>query len=286
MSEKKHIKAISEIQHIKLTDIKPNPNQPRKYFDKDGLEVLKLSIEKTGLLQPVLVRKDEEGQIFLISGERRFRTMEKLKSETIPAVFVEGNSAEIAIIENLAREDLCLLDEAEALAALKDEHGYTDKKIGAIIEKARSTVTEIISINKLQSRIKDVIRGNKDYALRVLKSISGIENKEDQWKAFETYQKRVEAAGKRKGKHKELAKVDGQELKGREKIIHNRIVTFKKTFSKFDDWRSENDKQSAAKELTQLREYIDGLLAKIVIKKSEPVVPEENKPEENTVQQG
>lgn len=103
----------------------------------EALAELKTSIERHGVLQPVLFRKDEQGQYILISGERRFRSSQLAGQETLPCIYNEGgSSAEIALVENLLRENLNPIEEAEALQQLKQEQSYTNEQISAVIGKA------------------------------------------------------------------------------------------------------------------------------------------------------
>ena len=133
------------IDKIPVKLIKPNPNQARKYFNDAALEDLSKSIKENGVLQPVLVSRDAENNITLVAGERRLRASQSLGRETIPAIFVTGNPLEISLIENIQRENLKPLEEAEAYAQMISEFGYTQQQISKFIGKARSTIAETLS---------------------------------------------------------------------------------------------------------------------------------------------
>jgi ParB family chromosome partitioning protein len=143
--------------HIDIYAINPDPNQPRKVFDNISLEELGESIKERGILQPVLVRLEGE-KVWLVAGERRFRAAKLAGKEKIPAIITTGDPAEIALIENIQRENLKPLEEAEAFARLMETHGYKQEVLARVVGKARTTVTEILSINRLPEEIKDECR--------------------------------------------------------------------------------------------------------------------------------
>ena len=112
--------------------VRPNPYQPRQHFDPEKLAELSQSIRRQGVLQPIVVRRDEAGQIFVVAGERRLRAAKMAGLEKIPAIVTKGHPAEIALIENLQREDLSPLEEAEALARMAAEFHYTQEQLAAL----------------------------------------------------------------------------------------------------------------------------------------------------------
>jgi len=149
-SKPTYIKGI--FYEIKVTDLQTDPNQPRKYFDPEGQQDLVNSFQKQGVLQPILFREDQ-GNLFIVAGERRLQAAKEAKLETIPAILVEGNYSEIALVENLLREDLTAIELAEALDRIMKEHDYTQEQLTGIIGKAKSTVSEILSLNSLPDEI-------------------------------------------------------------------------------------------------------------------------------------
>lgn len=149
-------KSVSlKVRDIPVSLCRPNPNQPRKVFDEASLAELAESIKRHGLLQPITVRRDERGSWrFVVAGERRYQAKVLLGCDTIAAVVTEGDGDEIALIENLQREDLSAVEEAQALAKLKEKHGYSLNKLGEVVGKAKSTVANILKINDLPEKIK------------------------------------------------------------------------------------------------------------------------------------
>jgi ParB family chromosome partitioning protein len=136
---------------------RPNPNQPRQYFDPVMLKELAASIEQHGLLQPITIKRDPKNKegFLIVAGERRFRAYESLKRSTIPAIITTGNTDEIALIENLQRQDLSPIEEAEALRRLQKKYGYTHEELGKAVGKARSTITNLLKLNDLPRKIKE-----------------------------------------------------------------------------------------------------------------------------------
>jgi ParB family chromosome partitioning protein len=160
------------LYHLKLDDLQNDPNQPRKYLDPKALRDLVDSIKDKGVLQPILFRVDEDGTLFIVAGERRLEAAKEAGLKTIPAILVEGNHDEIALIENILREDLTAIEFAEALERIQKEHDYTQEQLIPIIGKAKSTVSEILSLNKLPDAVKKECRKDKEISRNVLIEIA------------------------------------------------------------------------------------------------------------------
>ena len=184
-----------QLYDLKLSKLTPNPNQPRKVFPDEEIRLLADSIVEKGLLQPILVKEQEEGQIIIVSGERRYRAHQILERESIPAWFTKGDAEELALVENLVREDLTAIETAEALKQLGDRlDGKSQADLAKLIGKAESTVSEIMSLNKLPEQIRDKVRGDKRFALRELKKIATKRKPEKQKELFDKYLAKIEAA--------------------------------------------------------------------------------------------
>ena len=141
---------------LPLERCRPNPSQPRKYFDPELVKDLARSIERHGLIQPITVKRDpkDKNGYLIVAGERRYRAFLSLERDTVPAILTDGNTDEIALIENLQRQDLSPIEEAEALARLQKKHGYTHEELGKAVGKARSTITNLLKLNDLPRKIK------------------------------------------------------------------------------------------------------------------------------------
>jgi len=146
---------------ILIEHIIPDPNQPRKNFDKGKLRELADSIEKHGLLQPILVRPLQNGKFQIVHGERRFRACKLLGFKKIRAEIrnlTDKEALEIQLVENIQREDINPIEEAEAYARLIKEFGYTHQEIARKIAKTREYVTNKLRLLKLPSEIQNEIR--------------------------------------------------------------------------------------------------------------------------------
>lgn len=146
-----------EIKKIPISVIKPNPYQPRKQFDQKALEELSQSIKTYGIIQPINVRKIDELNYELVAGERRLRASKLAKLNEIPAIVVEykdKDSAVIAMMENLQREDLNFIEEAYGYNSLILEHGFTQREIAEKIGKSQSTIANKLRLLKLPEDIQ------------------------------------------------------------------------------------------------------------------------------------
>ena len=151
------------VREIDIALIDCNPFQPRQLFRESQLEELAASITQHGVLQPILLRKiDERFQI--VAGERRWRAAQMARLHRIPAIVREvadRQSAEIALIENLQREDLSPLEEAEAYRALMTQHGHTQEAVSKLVQRSRSHVANILRLNDLSEGVKDWLLGGE-----------------------------------------------------------------------------------------------------------------------------
>lgn len=153
-------KSSSKIIDINVDCIFPNPSQPRKSFSDDEILGLAQSIKENGVLQPVSVRKIENGRYELIAGERRLRACKLVKLEYIPAIIIDATleqSAVLAVMENIQRSDLNYFEEAEAISKLIDYYGITQEVIAKKLGKAQSTIANKLRILKLSDNIKDKV---------------------------------------------------------------------------------------------------------------------------------
>jgi ParB family chromosome partitioning protein len=208
---------LPRIIEIGLQKLRPNPDQPRSNFSEDALRELAGSIEQHGLIQPIAVVEDHEneGGFIIVAGERRYRAFKLLGKETIPAITTSGNPDEIALIENMQREDLSPIEEAEALEKLMGRHHYKQEDLAKVIGKARTTVVELLSLNKLPEEIKSECRTSDIAPKSVLIEIVRLGKPKDQlkfWKGFKKGEKptvraaRAHKSGKKVVEHKSPAR--------------------------------------------------------------------------------
>lgn len=153
-----------ESNFIKITDIDPNKNQPRKLFFEDSLEELAESIKLHGILQPLALRRTEGGRYQIIAGERRFRAAKRAGLTEVPAVIVDADDravAELALIENLQREDLNPVEEAEGFKALIEEYSLTQEEAAERLGKSRSTLANAMRLLALSPDALALLREGK-----------------------------------------------------------------------------------------------------------------------------
>jgi len=146
----------NQITILKLSLIDPKKDQPRKNFDRQSLEELAASIKENGLLQPIIVREYSEGRYQIIAGERRFRASKLAELNEIPAIIMnkdDRKAAEIALIENIQREDLNPIEEAMGFRALQEEYGLTQEELSERIGKSRSAIANATRLLDLPEEI-------------------------------------------------------------------------------------------------------------------------------------
>lgn len=152
-----------KIIELPLDEIKPNPYQPRYLFNDEKIDELAKSIKEHGVFQPIIVKK-MNGYYAIISGERRFRACKKLGLKTIPAIirmYEKSKMIQIALIENLQRENLTVVEEAKAYLQIMRELDYTQKEVGEKVGKSRSHITNMLGILSLSDKILELIDSGK-----------------------------------------------------------------------------------------------------------------------------
>lgn len=156
--------AETGVKKLKIRDIEPNPEQPRKTFDKEKLEVLAKSIAEHGLIQPIVVKRKQNGMYEIIAGERRWRAAKLAGLKEVPCVegeYTEKGAMEVALIENLQREDLNPIEEAEGYQRLMQTFGLKQEEVAERIGKSRSAVANSLRLNNLSKKIKELVIAGK-----------------------------------------------------------------------------------------------------------------------------
>lgn len=148
-----------EIVEISLKELRPNPYQPRKIFNEEALQELAASIKEHGVFQPIIVKKSIKGYE-IIAGERRYRASMMAEKETIPAIvreFSDETMMEIALLENLQREDLTAIEEAYAYKSMQEKLNLTQEELSVKVGKSRSHITNILGLLRLPKEIQSMI---------------------------------------------------------------------------------------------------------------------------------
>ena len=150
------------VQEIEIGRIRPNPNQPRMHFSEESIDELAESIGERGVLQPILLRPHGDG-FEIIAGERRWRAAQRARLHSIPAIVRDVDDAamaEIALIENIQREDLNAIEEADGYRQLIEHHGHSAEDIGRLVHKSRSHVANLLRLLDLPQFVRDaLVRG-------------------------------------------------------------------------------------------------------------------------------
>lgn len=146
---------------LKLVDVEPNRSQPRKDFDEESLNELAESIRENGVISPIIVKKAENGFYTIVAGERRWRASKKAGLKEIPAIVRELSEIEtrkIALVENLQRQDLNIVEEALGYKELMDEHSLTQEEVASMMGKSRSSVANSLRLLSLSPEVLSLVR--------------------------------------------------------------------------------------------------------------------------------
>ncbi len=164
---------------VPIALVKPNPHQPRQYFDPTSLAELAESIRERGLLQPIIVRRGPDGEYTLVAGERRLRAAELAGVALVPAILSDDDLLEVALEENVQREDLSPLEEAEALAVLAQERGHSHAELAQVIHKSRPYVSNTLALTRLPDDVKhEYFREGRTVSREIMINIARQESPE------------------------------------------------------------------------------------------------------------
>jgi len=213
------------IRMISINKIDPSPNQART--ELGDIEELMASIKAKGILQPIIVR-EKNGRYEIIAGERRCIAAKNVGLKDIPCIEMnvsDNEAMELALIENLQRKDLSVFEEADGLNALADMYGYSHKQISEKIGKARSTITEIISISKIPKEIRNMCEDFSIKSRGTIIEIAKQENEDNMYRLITEIKKR------------ELKREDTRDLskmiKGKEKKIDKYVYKYEEKDKSF-----------------------------------------------------
>lgn len=155
----------SSIRLLPIADLKPHPDQPRRHFAQTALEELAQSIRERGIIQPIVVRPAPSGKGYqIVAGERRWRAAQRAALHEIPAIirdFGDSETLEIALIENVQREDLNPIEEAEAYHRLTEDFGHSQKALAALVDKSRSHVANLMRLLDLPNSVRALMLENR-----------------------------------------------------------------------------------------------------------------------------
>ena len=171
-----------KIEQLKIIDIEPNRNQPRRVFDEESIEELAESVKEYGLLQPIIVSKKDK-YYEIVAGERRWRACKKAGMTEIPVIIRDDNerrNKEISLIENIQREDLNPIEKALGIKSLMEEYGLTQQEVSEVLGKARSSIANSVRILNLDERVIQLTLEGK-LTEGHCKSLLSIQDKDKQY---------------------------------------------------------------------------------------------------------
>ena len=222
----------SSISEVRMELISPNPNQPRREFDDDSLQELANSIRQIGIIQPITLRDTGDGMYTIIAGERRWKASQRAGLEKIPAYIRtvdDENMMEMALVENIQREDLNALEIALAYQHLIEQYGLTQEKLSERVGKNRATVTNYLRLLKLPATIQVALK-NKDIDMGHARALLTLTDPTTQLKVFSEIKKQKLSVRKVEEMVKELS--EGGTIRGKEgKRIRQKGSTLNADFS-------------------------------------------------------
>ena len=168
------------VQELKIIDIEPKKDQPRKYFDEESLNQLAESIKQHGLIQPIIVREVGGGFYQIIAGERRWRASKLAGLTEIPAIIIDADAlkaAELAIIENIQREDLNPYEEAQAYRSLMTQYSLTQEEVASKVGKSRSAIANTMRLLDLPEEVLDMLQ-SADISAGHARALLGLKDKD------------------------------------------------------------------------------------------------------------
>lgn len=255
----------NKIYLVNTSEMKPNPHQPRKHFDEAEIEALAKDIGANGLLQNITFTL-YEGELIIVSGERRLRAHKLLNKETIEGKYVEGDLRTLALMENILRSDLTAVELAESVAALKEQKQCSNDEIVALIGKQKSTVSEILKVASLPGAIRDDAR-TKPYMTRErLLKVARKKNEEEKRKTYERIRFSLEETAKQQPSSNSGAKprkksiIHNRYIKAQVRLIESIVMrledSHKKMIEKISDEMHEEDKTALKCALDKLQEVV------------------------------
>jgi len=185
----------NQLYTLKLADLQPDPEQPRKYMDPEALQELTESVRQHNVLEPILFRKDPGGRLIVVAGEMRCAAACAAGLATVPGIFIDsGNYREISLIENILRSNLTPVEEAEALDRLMVGNAYQQDDLVRIFSKSKTSISETLSLTKLPQAVRDECRKDPSIPKRVLIGIARKKQERSMLTAYNKYKLQISAA--------------------------------------------------------------------------------------------
>ena len=227
----------SSISEIPISQIKANPNQPRREFDPEALQELSDSIKEIGIIQPITLRKMDDGTYQIIAGERRFRASQLAGLTTVPAYIRtadDENVMEMALIENIQREDLNAMEIALAYQHLLEEYDLTQERLSERVGKKRTTIANYLRLLKLPAQIQMALK-NRELDMGHARALLSLDSPVDQINLFQDIQvlgysvRKVEEMVKEVKASKPSAKKSGKSIPTEYEPLKKQLAAFFQT---------------------------------------------------------
>jgi ParB family transcriptional regulator, chromosome partitioning protein len=252
----------NQLYTVALDELRPDPGQPRRYMDPVALDELSASVSRMGIVQPIVCRQDPAtGQCYVVAGQRRCAAAENAGLAAVPAVFIDGgNAGEVALVENLLRQDLNPVEEAEALQRLMDEHAYQQEQLAAVIGKSQPAISKSLSINRLPQEIRDECRQDPTVPKNVLVEIARKKQERSMLTRFKKFrEQQARAAAKETGDDT----TPSPRKRTKAEAIANSIATLVSKIGdlQFTDF-SEADRTMLIEAMTSLKETLEPAIAR------------------------
>ena len=238
-TEDVHTEGSSSMSEIDLSLIHPNPNQPRHEFDPDALQELADSIKEIGIIQPITIRQQDDGTYEIIAGERRWRASQAAGLKTIPAYVLtadDENVMEMALIENIQRQDLNAVEIALAYQHLLEQYGLTQDRLSERVGKKRATVTNYLRLLKLPASIQMALQ-NRELDMGHARALLSLDSPALQLKVFSQIQNEHLSVRKVEELVKRLTEGETVNLKGQ--TLRPRKAQLSREYSLLRDSLSE-----------------------------------------------
>ena len=261
----KYIKG--KLYKLKIADLQPDPQQARTFMDTVALNELAASIEKYGILVPIQFCLNEEGGLMIVSGHRRVKAAAKAGLTEIHGTFTEGDIRLQGFVDNLQREGLTPVDEAEQMKLMMKEYAFNQYQLADALGKDRTTVTKTLSINKLPEDIRSAARTNPNIPKSVRLDAARMSTEKSMRRKFLSYMTQAAKAGQTSARKQRLSK---------ERILITKTdnLTGELDGLPWREW-AEDDRNDLASALAGIRRKADELLAEMEWNREEE---EEEKP--------
>jgi len=241
-----------KLYRLKIADLQPDPNQARKFMDPVAINELAASIQKLGVMVPIQFRQDEQGALVIVSGHRRVTAAGKAGLTEIYGTFTDGDTRLQGFVDNLQREGLAPVDEAEQMAALMKEYVFNQYQLADALGKSQATVSTTVMLNKLPEDIRNACRTNPNIPKNMLLEVAKMKTEKSMRNKFEVYMHKAGKAGQTAVQKPKLSKQ-------RFLITKTDALTGALDGLPLSEW-TEDDRNDLVNALTGARSKIEELL--------------------------